>query len=548
MINARLPYTRWRVGLTFLLALPALTIGLWTPAQAAPWATPPAPATAGSLATPETPGTIYYGATPAGGGTSKPVLLFVHGKSGQASDWWTDTRYHGHNDMYDYAYNYGYRTAFVDVDGAGSMWTNGQTLRGEIDSIAAHYGVSSLNVVAHSKGGIDSQAAIVHYGAAPRVQKLFTLSTPHWGSPTADLAYSSWTWWIAAILGERNDAAYSLQTGYMSWFRSITDPRPENNNTRYYTSAGTSWGPTFSALWFGGSYLSFYGSNDGLVPVTYAYNPRATHVFTRNLDHDSIRIGSNVFPTVDTYVNSLWRTGAETPTDSPMDAQNPATQVTGSNILRGGPIPAAGSAPTTVRDSILIEPAAQQVTLDLLSNTPDLALSWTAPNGQTYGAKPAATQDEMFNGAYHYAVTVAAPAAGNWQMRATHAGKDAAAYLLVAAVQSPLTVQLTRDPALTFAPGSALPIQVRVSDAQGRTVTALQVSGDVTLDGAGTPSHFTAQATGNGLAQRLTLPNATGVANLSLTVTGRLADGSRFERQIATSVPVVAKGAQLSTR
>ena len=545
MITRRLLYTTWRVGLTLLLALLALTIGLWTPAQAAPWATPPAPA--GLSAAPETAGTIYYGATPAGGGTSKPVLLFVHGKGGQAADWWTDTRYHGHNDMYDYAYNYGYRTAFVDVDGAASMWANGQLLRGQIDSIAAHYGVASLNVVAHSKGGIDSQAAVVHYGAGPRVQKLFTLSTPHWGSPTADLAYSSWTWWIAAILGERNDAAYSLQTGYMSWFRSITDPRPENNNTRYYTSAGTSWGPTFSALWFGGSYLSFYGSNDGLVPVTYAYNPRGTHVFTRNLDHDSIRIGSNVFPTVNDYVGTLWRSGAEAPAQA-LDEPNPLAQATGSSLLRGGPIPAAGSAPATVRDSILIEPATQQVTLDLLSNTPDLALTWTAPSGQTYGAKPVAAQDEMFNGAYHYAVTVTAPAAGTWQMRATHAGQAVAAYLLVANVQSPLTVQLTRDPALTFAPGSTLPIQVSVTDTQGRGVTALQVSGTVTLDGAGAPLRFTAQSTGNGLTQRLTLPNATGVANLSLTVTGRLSDGSRFERQIATSVPVVTPGAQLRTR
>ena len=74
MITRRLPYTRWRAGLALLPALLALTIGLWTPAQAAPWAPPAAPAPAGAPAAPGTPGTIYYGATPAGGGTSKPAI------------------------------------------------------------------------------------------------------------------------------------------------------------------------------------------------------------------------------------------------------------------------------------------------------------------------------------------------------------------------------------------------------------------------------------------------------------------------------------------
>ncbi len=550
MSKERFPYSTWRMGLTFMLALLALTIGLWTPAQAAPWTGPAAPQpAAGSEIAAGTPGTIYYGATPPGGGTAKPVLVFVHGKGGAAVDWWTDTRYHGHNDMYDYAYNYGYRTAFVDVGGADSMWTNGALLRGQIDTIAAHYGVTSLNVVAHSKGGIDSQAAIVHYGAGPRVQRLFTLSTPHWGSPTADLAYSTWTWWLAALLGERNDATYSLQTGYMSWFRSITDNRPENDNTRYYTSGGTSWGPLFSALWFGGSYLSFYGSNDGLVPVTYSYNPRASHIFTRDLDHDSIRIGRNVFPTVDTYVNSLWRTGAESPTVA-VDSYNPQTAVPAGSIVRGGPIPAAGDTPTVVHDQILIEHASRQVLLDLLSNSQDLALTWTDPTGRTYSAKPVVTHDEMFNGAYHYAVTVAAPPAGTWQMTATNSGRQAAAYLLLANVQSPLTVEWTRTAALTFAPGSTLTSRVHVTDAQGRAVTALQVSGDLTPagTGAGIPTHFSGQAGSDLLTQSLTLPNTDGVANLSLTITGQLSDGSRFERQLAVSVAIVGKGTQLPTR
>src|SRR4051794_41545080 len=119
--------------LTLCTAL--IMIGLLSaPTGAAQWATPPPPVAAASPN--GVPGTIYYGATPPGGGQNKPVLLFIHGKNGEARTWWTDTRYYGHNDMYDYAYNYGYRTAFVDLlDSAGggaSMWANGQLLRTQI--------------------------------------------------------------------------------------------------------------------------------------------------------------------------------------------------------------------------------------------------------------------------------------------------------------------------------------------------------------------------------------------------------------------------------
>lgn len=544
-----LPRTSWRADLAIVFLALILTVGLAPTAQAAPWTTPPAPVLVGGQAATGTPGNIYMGAVPPGA-ASKPVLVFVHGKNNQAANWWTDTVYHGHNDMYDYAYNYGYRTAFVDladVAGTGAtMWTNGQLLRNQLDTIANYYGVSSLNVVAHSKGGVDTQTAIVHYGAGPRVQTVFTLSSPHWGSPVADLAYSSWTWWLAALLGELNDSTYVMQTGYMSWFRSITDGRPENNNTHYYTSGGTSWGPTLSALWFGGSYLSFYGSNDGLVPVSNAYNPRGTHIFTRDLDHDNIRMGSTVFPTVNNYVNTLWRAGASAEPAAGAPG-NPLAATGSSSILRGGPIPAGGSSKTGVaRDQIPVEPGATHLALDLLSNVADLDLRWTAPNGKVYTAKAVRGVGEVFGQAYHYQVAVDAPAAGTWRLVAAHSGAQAAAYLLAAQVQSPVAVAITRDPARTFAPGAGLPIQVRATDAAGRQVISLQVMGTMALDGKGATTPFAVQGAGAYVAPTVVLPKATGVANLSITVRGQLSDGSNFEREAVISVPVVAKGAGLT--
>ncbi len=526
-----------------LILIAGLSALLATGTSAAQTAAPPPPIATGPTGT--APGTIYYGAVPAGAG-SKPVLVFVHGMHGKAADWWTNSPYSGHNDMYDYAYNYGYRTAFVDLldsTGAGaSMWANGQLLRTQLDTIAAHYGVQSLNVVGHSKGGIDTQTAIVYYGAGPRVQTLFTLSTPHWGSQTADLCYSTWTWWLAALLGQRDDGTYSVQTGYMSWYRSITDPRSENALTHYYTGAGTSWGPLFSELWWGGSYLSVYGQNDGLVTVTSAHNPRATHVFTRNLDHDSVRIGHNVFPAVNPYVNSLWRTGM-TPAAPAIDPTNPQAHSTAGSILRGGPIDAATGASTTIP----VERGATHLALDLISNVASLTLLWTAPGGTTYHAKPVADTSDYFQGGTHYVVDVDAPAPGTWRLQMQNPAATPTAYLLVADLASPLTVALDRDPALTFAPGSTLPLTIAATDDQGRAVTTVQVSGAVALDG-GKAQPITPQAGGATVQPTLTLPTGTGVANLSLTIQGQLSDGSPFERSVATSLAVVAPGASLPSR
>ena len=174
---------------------------------------------------------IYYGAIPPEN-PDGPVLVFVHGYGGVADNWWTPTP-HPHdelNDMYIMAYQAGYRTAFVSLGGqdgseTGSMWDNGQRLIWQLGVIASHYGVDTLDVVAHSKGGVDAEAAVVHYGGWGLVQHVFTLGSPHYGTELADLLYSDWAGWLARLLGLQDEATYALQTGYMQVFRALTDPK-----------------------------------------------------------------------------------------------------------------------------------------------------------------------------------------------------------------------------------------------------------------------------------------------------------------------------------
>ena len=184
---------------------------------------------------------IYYGAVPPQSDQA-PVLVFVHGLGRTAKDWWTASGEYGVNDMYAAAYQAGYRTAFVTLDfpenePPHNMWDNGETLSRQLKAITGYYGVDQVDIVGHSKGGIDAQAAIVYYGAWQQVRSVFTLGTPHQGAELADLLYSDWADWLAELLGGRNDATLSMTTDYMQSFRALTDPRPEDDAVKYYSGA-----------------------------------------------------------------------------------------------------------------------------------------------------------------------------------------------------------------------------------------------------------------------------------------------------------------------
>jgi hypothetical protein len=532
---------RWIAGGAIGLAL-VLSAGV-SPAASLAGPPPPQAAQAGQAAT-GVAGTIYYGAIPPGGGGSKPVLVFVQGLHGQANTWWTNG-----NDMYNDAYGAGFRTAFVDLTDAGgtggSVWTNGQMLAGQLNTIAAHYGVSSVNVVAHSKGGLDTNAAIVHYGAGPRVQTLFQLASPNWGSQLADLSYSWWGGWLAAILGQRDAAVYSLQTGQMSYFRSISDSRTENSYVHYDTSAGTSHGSLFGKLWWGGAYLQAYGANDGAVTLTSAYHPRGTQIFTDSrLDHDAMAVGHNTWSRVLPYAASLWR-GAGPAQLAPLPvvaAVDPYAALNAGDIIRGGPL--AGRAV----ERFPVESGAQALNLAVLAAGP-LNISLRAPDGRRYSPTAVSSSDPTvpLGNATQHIFQIAAPLAGEWQAeigaaapvalgRATPAG----AYLLVAEIQSNLRVDLSRPAGPpTFAPGAAPQFQVAAHD---RTGSLAGVQTEVHLsDDKGAPGSST---TSQGANLRVALPAAPGVYNLSLTVRGLDRRGLPFERSLTTSFAVGALPAQ----
>ncbi len=482
-------------------------------------------------------GRVWVGAIPPYS-SSKPVLVFVHGLHGKAPNWWGATTYSGTNDMYAKAYASGYRTAFVslddEVDGpASSIWANGATLNRQLDVILNYYGVSSVNLIAHSKGGVDTNSAVVHYGASSKVQRIVTLSSPHHGSELADLAYSWWAGWLASLLGQRDDGTYTMQTSYMSYFRSVTDSSSAYNNVRFYTSGGTNHGSFFSAMWWGGAYLP--GDNDGVVTVNSSNHPRQTaRLFTANLNHDNIRKGSEVWtriePTVRTFFRARPADGFSTIEAAPATATSNTRTL--NQILRGGELTADSA---TLQ--LPIESGVSSVAFDLLSNSADLAVTFVGPNGEKVASQQPIADTDTFRGAWHYTAKLDAPSAGAWQVLVN--GKVGTGYLLVANLTGGQTVVV--DQPLSVKPGAALNVQTSAKGASTLSINGL-LSGTPT--GRQLNSQMTTQSTlsaaGTSKASLSTKsPSSVGLYQLGLTVTGTSADGSQFERSLASNFAVL---------
>ncbi|MBR0207029.1 MAG: triacylglycerol lipase [Clostridia bacterium] len=79
----------------------------------------------------------------------------------------------------------GYTVYKSDVDGFGTVAGNAAQLKAEIEGILRETGAEKVNLIAHSKGGLDAKYMIQQLDMADRVASLTTLCTPHRGTPIA---------------------------------------------------------------------------------------------------------------------------------------------------------------------------------------------------------------------------------------------------------------------------------------------------------------------------------------------------------------------------
>lgn len=106
----------------------------------------------------------------------------------------------------------GYQVFVADTDGFGSIETNAEQLKKFILSVMDKTGAKKVNIIAHSKGGLDSKYMITHLDMEDSVASLTTLCTPHRGSVIASKIWLL-PMWLKKIYAFFIDSFYKIFLG-----------------------------------------------------------------------------------------------------------------------------------------------------------------------------------------------------------------------------------------------------------------------------------------------------------------------------------------------
>jgi hypothetical protein len=254
---------------------------------------------------------VFYGATPPIG-VNGPVLVFVHGLKGRASDWWEG------NDMYQLPYNWGYRSAYISLNADNTpndagLGANAAVLKALLPKIAQRFGVSQMYLVGHSKGGLDIQAALLDATIFPLARAVITISTPNQGTELADWAFQNPA--VSGPMGLLTPGVFAMKTNNMAAFRAAADPILKAMGIPFFTIAGTKFtGNPLTAV-TGGilATLAPGQANDGFVTVPRSrlsadYAIDLGTIATHHFQTDS---GGVVFARLNGRIDGLERTYKE---------------------------------------------------------------------------------------------------------------------------------------------------------------------------------------------------------------------------------------------
>ena len=208
---------------------------------------------------------LFYGAIPAKG-YDLPVLVFIHGLGGSYVDWIeakdcpknavgncqsnpNNPAQGSGNDMYDYAYQAGFRTVFLSMSADNtnnslSIQTNAAMLQTLFPEILSYMGVSKVHFVCHSKGGLDLEDAIANPEWLGMATEVIQLGTPNQGDALADWIFSPAGNALGQLLGLLTPGVQSLEIANVLQLRIQWDPIFENSLIPFFTSSGNTYACT----------------------------------------------------------------------------------------------------------------------------------------------------------------------------------------------------------------------------------------------------------------------------------------------------------------
>ena len=211
---------------------------------------------------------------------------------------------------------------------AASVASCGQELAERIRSIVQETGCEKVNIIAHSKGGLDSRYAISACGAAPFVASLTTINTPHRGCIFADYLLEKIPTNVQKSVARKYNAALKkcgdANPDFLSAVQDLTASACTRRNEMlpnhpdvYYQSVGTQMNCASSGRFpLNMAYplvRHFDGANDGLVSLESAvwgeHFTRLTVPDGRGISHgDIIDLNRENIPGFDVrefYVNLI---------------------------------------------------------------------------------------------------------------------------------------------------------------------------------------------------------------------------------------------------
>lgn len=472
----------------------------------------------------------FLGELPENIDLNKLPIVFVHGLHGHANEWW------GGNEMYARAFKEGFRTAFVSLNGEKDNWDNGKELADILKRISEYFG-SKVNIVAHSKGGIDTQTALVHFDAHSYVNNVITLATPFHGTALADLAYSTPAKWLMKLLGNLDAGTESLQTSNMKHFREITDSNQNILKNTYYTAAGTDWGSVFSASWFGGVYLSGVGgSNDGQVNVISTQFPYGKQLFVAPLTHDNMHQGSAVFEKINL---ALQKNGNSL---QPLLMVNSKAEKFKLNTQKNEQFINGGILPVhkTIEEKVSIDASIREIELYILTKNEDTHIEVISPSDKKYDTKNIQTmpmpENGMFDGSYLHRISITQPEKGDWKLYMNGTREDA--YFMVAQFNSNPIISINMDSAVKA--NTSIPIQIKIENPEILNMDSMKINIKIGESEVSEKMDIKVleKIKDNTFVKMIPSSNKTDNLNVTIEIEGRTKQNTNFRRTEVRSIHV----------
>ena len=172
----------------------------------------------------------------------------------------------------------GCKLFYGNQDSNATVEENGKRLAERIEEILKETGSEKINIIAHSKGGLDSRYAISTLKTGDKIASLTTISTPHHGSLTIDkllkvpnclIKFGCFfvDMWFR-LLGDKKPHTYSvIQSFTTSEAKRFNEENPDHLGVYYQSYAFVMKKPSSDMLMFMTNLVisKVEGKNDGLL-------------------------------------------------------------------------------------------------------------------------------------------------------------------------------------------------------------------------------------------------------------------------------------------